>query len=109
MLRIFLKEEGDSNGQGIINTDYLYSSDEEISFDSTNTVSIETSLESPATPSLLQEYFSDVPSHDPDFYKSMKYLKERNIVKGYADGSFEAEKKISRAEFLKILLLSKYS
>lgn len=47
--------------------------------------------------------FSDVRSNQAN-YEAIKYLKERKILSGYADGTFQPTKVISRAELLKILI-----
>lgn len=47
--------------------------------------------------------FSDVRSHQAN-YEAIKYLKERKILSGYSDGTFQPTKVISRAELLKILI-----
>jgi hypothetical protein len=39
---------------------------------------------------------------------AITYLKEQKIVKGYADGTYRPNNTITRAEFLKIALLSRY-
>lgn len=48
--------------------------------------------------------FSDVPathfSHD-----AIQYLADRNVLTGYADGTFKPDKKVNRAEALKIIAL----
>lgn len=47
--------------------------------------------------------FSDVDSSNSNF-QAITYLKEQGIVNGYGDGTFKAGNKISRAEFLKIVM-----
>lgn len=42
-------------------------------------------------------------------YDAITYVKESGIVNGYEDGSFMPDKKISRAEFLKIIVASNFS
>ncbi len=49
--------------------------------------------------------FMDVPKSYA-YSDSLKYLKEKNIIQGYADGTYKPGIKVNRAEFLKILLLS---
>lgn len=39
-------------------------------------------------------------------YTAIQYLSEKNIIKGYPDGTFQPQRTISRAEFLKIALES---
>ncbi len=46
--------------------------------------------------------FSDVPPGDPT-YDAIVYLKGRQILDGYADGTFRPEKNVNRAEALKII------
>lgn len=47
--------------------------------------------------------FSDVPPGSETF-DAAEYLKGRGIMTGYADGTFKAEKKVNRAEALKIIV-----
>lgn len=46
--------------------------------------------------------FSDVKS-DNTYYDAAEYLKNKNVVSGYTDGTFGPEKAISRAEAIKII------
>jgi len=55
-----------------------------------------------------KQYFTDVPTTHTN-YEAIKFVKEKEIVKGYDDGTFRPENPINRAEFTKIVLLSKYS
>ncbi|HID92069.1 TPA: S-layer homology domain-containing protein [Candidatus Gracilibacteria bacterium] len=54
------------------------------------------------------DLFYDVASADLNF-AGIKYVKKNGLVDGYDDGSYKPEKKITRAEFTKIILLAKYS
>ena len=57
-----------------------------------------------AQAALPNAVFTDVKSSHP-YFKSIKYLKENNIVNGYTiDNSFKPEREIKRAELLKIIL-----
>jgi len=56
----------------------------------------------PSTP-----VFSDVTSTNENV-DAIKYLKDQHIIQGYEDGSYAPDQKINRAEFLKILIGSKY-
>lgn len=47
--------------------------------------------------------FEDVKMAHP-YYPAISYLKENNIIHGYADGTFKPQNEINRAEFLKIIL-----
>jgi len=47
--------------------------------------------------------FSDVHVGD-DHFMAIKFLKDRHIIDGYSDGTFQPEKQINRAEALKIIL-----
>lgn len=49
-----------------------------------------------------QAVFTDTPGHQ--WQNSIEYLQEQSIVNGYEDGSFGPDLKISRAEFIKILM-----
>lgn len=55
----------------------------------------------PAQPS--EPAFSDVNPGD-DHYIAIKFLKDRNVIGGYADGTFQPLRQINRAEALKIIL-----
>ncbi len=50
-----------------------------------------------------KEIFTDVTSLSPNG-EAINYLKSRNIVKGYEDGSFKPQNHLNRAELLKILV-----
>lgn len=47
--------------------------------------------------------FSDVPDTHPA-YVSIEYLKEEGIIGGYPDGTFQPDKKVNRAEAIKIIV-----
>ena len=47
--------------------------------------------------------FKDVNVGDDD-YIAIKFLKDRNIISGYSDGTFQPGNLINRAEALKIIL-----
>ncbi len=47
--------------------------------------------------------FTDVSSSHKN-YKAIKYLKEKNIIGGYKDGSFKPNKTVNRSEALKMIL-----
>ena len=51
----------------------------------------------------LENPFTDLNTAHP-FYQAIIDLYNRNILKGYDDGSFQADAKISRAEFVKVAL-----
>ncbi len=50
--------------------------------------------------------FKDLKEND-QFFDSILYIADKGIVSGYVDGTFRAENRLSRAEFLKILVLAK--
>ena len=45
---------------------------------------------------------------DNAFFDAIKYISEKKIVSGYADGTYGPQSNLNRAEFVKILMLSKY-
>ena len=47
--------------------------------------------------------FSDVPDTSSD-YKAIEYLKQKGVITGYSDGTFQPQKTINRAEALKMVL-----
>ncbi|MFC1751126.1 S-layer homology domain-containing protein, partial [Pseudomonadota bacterium] len=51
------------------------------------------------------ELFSDLTDRNPNF-RAIEYLTETGIIQGYPDGTFQADKTVSRVEFLKLALLS---
>jgi len=61
--------------------------------------------EIPYTP--MEPAFNDVDVGD-EHYIAIKFLKDRNIIQGYEDGSFHPEREINRAEALKIILGTLY-
>ncbi len=50
--------------------------------------------------------FSDVPVESP-YYGAVEELKDRGILSGYADGTFQLEKTVNRAEMIKIIVANK--
>lgn len=50
-----------------------------------------------------QAAFPDVPESSP-FYDAVNYAQEKNIVKGYPDGTYRPGDTVNRAEFTKIIL-----
>lgn len=51
-----------------------------------------------------ENIFTDISNKHPNA-KAISYLKERNIIGGLADGSFQPDKSVSRVEALKMLIL----
>lgn len=49
--------------------------------------------------------FKDV-AENTEYYSAIEYLKTKNVVSGYPDGTFQPQQSINRAEALKILLLA---
>jgi hypothetical protein len=47
--------------------------------------------------------FGDLPTKHP-YNRSIQYLQNKNIIKGYSDNTVRADRLINRAEFLKLLL-----
>lgn len=47
--------------------------------------------------------FTDIPEHS-SYYIPVKYLKDSGLVSGYADGSFQPERPLNRAEALAMIL-----
>ncbi|MBN2306448.1 S-layer homology domain-containing protein, partial [Candidatus Peregrinibacteria bacterium] len=58
--------------------------------------------------SLIAYAFYDVLESDR-YYKAINLVRNEGIVSGYPDGSFKPERKINRAEMLKIIIESKFS
>lgn len=56
--------------------------------------------------SLKKPSFPDVPN-DHAYAKSIRWMKDNEVISGYADGDFKSEILVSRAEFLKILYKAK--
>lgn len=57
----------------------------------------------PALASAQTAPFSDVPANHPAA-DAVRYLKEKGIIGGYADGTFKPDAKVNRAEALKIIV-----
>lgn len=55
-----------------------------------------------------QPAFTDLPTTHKN-KTAIEYLKEKNIIGGYKDGTFQPEKAINRAELLKVLIESRVS
>jgi len=51
------------------------------------------------------QFFADV-SSDSKFYTAIEYFKQKNVIQGYNDGTFRPNQEASRAEAIKIILLS---
>lgn len=49
--------------------------------------------------------FTDV-APGSTYYKALVYLKDNELVSGYADGSFKPDNTINRAEFIKIIIMA---
>lgn len=54
----------------------------------------------------VSEHFTDI--NFTEYFEAISYLKEIGVVKGYLDGTFRPFQQISRAEFLKILIESRF-
>jgi len=46
--------------------------------------------------------FTDVPTNHAN-YEAIEHLRKNNVLKGYTDGTFKAERRISRAEFVTLI------
>ncbi len=57
----------------------------------------------PAAVSAEAFSFSDVPFVHPNA-EAIEYVKARGVVQGYSDGTFKPDKKINRAEFVKMIV-----
>jgi uncharacterized protein YkwD len=57
-------------------------------------------------PSLATYAYSDVPQTHSSF-QAIEYLSKNNILKGFDDGTFRPDRPITRAEFMKIVILAK--
>lgn len=49
------------------------------------------------------EPFTDVPASHAN-HDAIEYLRQKDILRGYQDGTFRAEKRITRGEFLKLVM-----
>ncbi len=60
------------------------------------------------SPALAQEPFSHEPFTDlkqsHPHYEAIEFLRENNIIKGYPDGTFKPDRRISRSEFVKLVI-----
>lgn len=56
----------------------------------------------PASPAFSQKPFTDVKASHAN-YDAIEYLRGRNILKGYTDGTFRADTRITRAEFVMLM------
>jgi hypothetical protein len=50
-----------------------------------------------------QQPFTDVPEGST-YYEGIEYLRTQNVLKGYLDGTFKAENRVNRAEFVKFIV-----
>jgi len=50
-----------------------------------------------------QEPFIDVPANSTG-YQAIEYLRTKNVVKGYSDGTFKPDTRINRAEFVEFII-----
>ncbi|MBI4835954.1 MAG: S-layer homology domain-containing protein [Candidatus Abawacabacteria bacterium] len=58
-----------------------------------------------AFPHVRAADFPDVPSSHPN-YTAVNFLRDRGVINGYEDGTYKPNRSVTRAEFLKIILLS---
>ena len=56
--------------------------------------------------SASEDIFSDIPTSHP-YVQAIRWGKENNILSGYSDGTFQPDRAVNRAEFLKIVLGAK--
>ncbi|KKQ72003.1 MAG: Oligopeptide ABC transporter substrate binding protein [Candidatus Peregrinibacteria bacterium GW2011_GWA2_38_36] len=56
-------------------------------------------------PQTTYAFFADIQATNP-YSDAINYLESYNIIKGYEDGTFKPDNPVSRAEFLKIIVLS---
>ncbi|MDD3897240.1 MAG: S-layer homology domain-containing protein [Candidatus Peribacteraceae bacterium] len=49
------------------------------------------------------EPFTDVPANSMD-YQAIEYLRTKNVVRGYIDGTFKPDTRINRAEFVEFII-----
>ncbi|HBB02778.1 MAG: oligopeptide ABC transporter substrate binding protein [Candidatus Peregrinibacteria bacterium GW2011_GWF2_38_29] len=56
-------------------------------------------------PQTTYAFFADIQTTNP-YSDAINYLESYNIIKGYEDGTFKPDNPVSRAEFLKIIVLS---
>lgn len=58
--------------------------------------------QAPPTMSFSQKEFTDV-SSSYRYYDAIEYLRTRNIIKGYLDGTFKPDSRMNRAEFMMLM------
>lgn len=56
-----------------------------------------------AFPAAAQQSFSDLPPDHP-VYQAAEYLKSVGVISGYDDGTFKPDRKVNRAEAIKIIV-----
>lgn len=56
----------------------------------------------PPSPAFPQEAFTDIKSTHANF-EAVEYLRTNNVLKGYTDGTFQPDRRISRAEFVMLI------
>ena len=55
-----------------------------------------------AQSSFTEKPFTDIATSHPN-YEAIEYLRQNNIIKGYIDGEFKADRRINRAEFVQLI------
>lgn len=60
----------------------------------------------PRDVSSVSEHFTDI--NFTEYFEAISYIKQIGIVNGYQDGTFRPYREINRAEFVKILIESKF-
>lgn len=55
-----------------------------------------------AQSSFTEKPFTDISEDHPN-YEAIEYLRQNNIIKGYIDGEFKADRRINRAEFVQLI------
>jgi len=92
------------NTEGVSDSKYILHPDAECSktFVENNQIRISSNFN-------IEQHFTDVPPSHLN-YQAINFVKDKGIVIGYENGTvYKPDNPINRAEFLKILLLAKYS
>lgn len=99
--------QSDSSFSCVCSTGYIFNYSKTACIGSTTNTSIISDKQSTPNNSTNISSFSDVLS-SYKYITAIGFVKQKNIVNGYSDGTYKPDNKINRAEFTKILINYKF-
>jgi len=95
----FLITQNEDKEENVVITEGSYDDEEESGSEKVNDIEELSEVKMSFTDVLLDE----------DFFTAIRFMKDEEIVNGYADGSFKPKNKINRAEFIQILIMARFA